>query len=328
MPVVTVIVPVRNEAAAIAGTLASLLDQDVAAEDYEVIVADGGSDDDTVAIVRALQADHANLKLLYNPKRWSSAARNLGVRHMRGRIAVVVDGHCQVPGRDYIRSVIESFSDSGADCLGRPQPLDITNPTPFQQAVSAARSSRLGHNPDSDIYSNQAKFVEPQSTAIAYRKEVFERVGLFDERFDACEDVEFNQRVHEAGLRCWFTPRLTIVYHPRQTLLALAKQLGRYGCGRARLARKHPQSLTLPALVPPLWCGWVVLGAVLSLWVPAAAWAWLASLALYAGAILGGSLLLARRHPLAVGLRIPAVFVGIHVGFGWGFLREACRRRY
>jgi succinoglycan biosynthesis protein ExoA len=327
MIAVTVVVPVRNEAAAIRRTLGALLDQDVPASDYEVIVVDGASDDETVAIVRSLQADHANLKLLYNPKRWSSAARNLGVRHARGRVVVVVDGHCQVPTRSYIRNVIEEFSASGADCLGRPQPLDIDEPTPFQQAVSAARSSRIGHNPDSDIYSNMAKFVDPQSTAVAYRREVFETVGLFDERFDACEDVEFNTRVHAAGFRCWFTPALTIIYQPRKSLGGLMTQLARYGAGRARLARKHPSSLTVPALVPPLWLAWLVIGGLAALIVPWIAGLWMATLALYLIVMITAAAVMLRRRPVAVAVRVPAVFMGIHAGFGYGFLRESLRRR-
>ena len=118
---VTVIVPVRNEATAIRATLNSLLNQNFPTDEYEVIVADGGSEDETVAIVREFQSTHANLKLLFNPARWSSAARNLGVRHMRGKVCIVVDGHCQVPSREYIRNVMTAFSESGADCLGRPR---------------------------------------------------------------------------------------------------------------------------------------------------------------------------------------------------------------
>lgn len=327
MTSITVIVPVRNEEAAIRGTLTALLSQAYPKEQFEVIVADGGSEDATVAIVRELQLDHANLHLTYNPKRWSSAARNLGVRHMQGDVAVIVDGHCHVPDRHYLQNLSDALRESGAECLGRPQPLDSDDPSPFQQAVSAARSSRLGHNPDSDIYSNESKFVEPQNTAIAYRREVFERIGLFDESFDACEDVEFNQRVFDAGFRCFFTPKLTIVYHPRTSLCGLTKQLVRYGTGRARLAKKHPASLTLPALVPPLWLVWLVIGLVLSLTVRYFAWLYAASIILYASMILGGSVWLGRGMAPCVALRIPGVLLGIHFGFGWGFLRESLRKR-
>jgi len=210
MSVVTVIVPVRNEARSIEPTLRSLLAQDLPAGRFEVVVADGGSTDATVPIVRRLQADHADLRLVFNPDRYSSAGRNAAVRHMRGDVAVVIDGHCHVPDRNYLDYLVAAFHDSGADCLGRPQPLDIDDPTPFQQAVSISRSSRLGHNPDSDIYSDRPGFVPPQHTAVAYHRAVFHRVGLFDRRFDACEDVEFNHRVHETGMTCFFDPRLKL----------------------------------------------------------------------------------------------------------------------
>lgn len=321
----TVIVPVLNEAAAIRGTLTALLEQNYPRDQFEVIVADGGSTDATVPIIRELQGTYANLRLLYNPRRWSSAARNLGVRHMRGEAAVIVDGHCRVPDRDYLTNVARAFAESGAETLGRPQPQGTLQPTPFQRAVSIARASRLGHNPDSDIYNDQAKFVQPQSTAIAYKREVFDRVGLFDEAFDACEDVEFNTRVHAAGFRCYFSPALTIVYHPRANWLGLARQLMRYGTGRARLARKDRGSLTLPALVPPLWLAWLVVGALAAAILPLAGWLYFGTLALYAAVLLGGSLWLARREPFAVMRRVPAALAGIHLGFGWGFLREAAQ---
>lgn len=326
MPSVSVIVPVRNESRSIRATLESLLSQDYPDDEFEVIVADGCSTDDTVPIVRNLQASHSNLQLVLNPSRWSSAGRNAGLRMMRGDVAVIVDGHCHVPDRNYLRNVVSAFRDSGADSLGRPQPLNVPNPTAFQEAVSVARSSRLGHNPDSDIFSNEAKFVPPQSTAVAYRKGVFETIGLFDAKFDACEDVEFNQRVHDAGMTCYFTPDITIVYDPRMTPGGLFKQLARYGAGRARLAAKHPRSLTLPALVPPLWCVGLVVGAALAFLHPYLAIAYLGSIALYLAVILGASLHLGRGRSLGVRLRIPLVFFAIHFGFAAGFLREVWRR--
>jgi succinoglycan biosynthesis protein ExoA len=325
-PIISVIVPVRNEQRSIRRTLDSLLTQDFPKGDYEVIVADGYSEDETTSIVRELQGTHANLKLVYNSKRWSSAGRNLGVRHMSGRFAVIVDGHCHVPDKQYLRNVVKGFTESGADCLGRPQPLDAPEPTPFQAAVSLARSSRLGHNPDSDIFSNEAKFVPPQSTAVAYQREVFETVGLFDEQFDACEDVEFNQRVADASQKCYFTPSIKIVYDPRVNFRGLFTQLARYGAGRARLAAKHPHSLTIPAIVPPLWCVWLVVGAALSFLHPLLMWSYLGSIALYATVILGASLWLGRRQPPQILARIPLVFLGIHFGFSWGFLREVWKR--
>src|SRR5689334_18831953 len=195
-PFVTVIVPVRNEEPFLEGTLRALLAQRYAPDRFEVIVADGQSHDDTVGIVRRLQDEFANLHLVYNPRRLSSAARNLGVRHARGDYVLVVDGHCELRSRDYLRQLAEVFERHGVESVGRPQPLDVGGATAVQRAIALARASRLGHNPGSFIYAAEGGFVPPQSVAVAYRRDVFGRVGYFDEAFDACEDVEFNHRLH------------------------------------------------------------------------------------------------------------------------------------
>jgi succinoglycan biosynthesis protein ExoA len=325
MPSVSVVVPVRNESRSIEHTLRLLLTQDFPREEFEVIVADGVSTDDTVPIVRRLQAEFDNLKLVFNCAKLSSAGRNTAARHATKDVVVIVDGHCHVPDRDYLKNLSQAFAESNADSLGRPQPLDIENPTPFQRAVSAARSSRLGHNPDSDIYSNEAKFVPPQSTAVAYSRKVFATIGLFDQSFDACEDVEFNERVHAAELTCYFTPTVKIVYEPRGSFRALFYQLGRYGAGRAKLALKHPKSLSVPALVPPLWTLCVIFCPCLVFCPDFVQFFWLGLLALYAGVLLGAGAVLGRGQPLAVKVRIPVVFVAIHFGFAWGFWKETAK---
>ena len=321
-PTVSIIVPVRNEAKSIERTLRLLLTQEFPRDQFEVIVADGASTDETVPIVRRLQGEHPNLKLVFNPGRFSSAGRNTAIRHATKDVVVIVDGHCHIPDANYLKHLSEAFQASGADSLGRPQPLDVANPTPFQQAVSAARSSRLGHNPDSDIFSDRAKFVAPQSTAIAYTRAVFHRIGLFDEAFDACEDVEFNERVHAAGLTCYFTPAVKIVYEPRKGFRSLFYQLSRYGLGRAKLAFKHTHSLSIPALIPPVWVVWVLVGGLISSIVPDLNRIWLASIGVYVIVLLIAALLLGIRQPRGVGARIPLVFIAIHFGFAWGFWKE------
>jgi glycosyltransferase involved in cell wall biosynthesis len=326
MPSISVIVPVRNEAHSIERTLRALLTQDFPPSDYEVVVADGASTDETVPIVRRLQAEFRQLKLVFNAGRLSSCGRNTAVRHATKDVVVVVDGHCHIPGRDYLSNVSAALGSKGADSLGRPQPLDVPNATPFQRAVAIARSSRLGHNPGSDIYSSAPKFVVPQSTAVAYLRGVFQRVGLFDEAFDACEDVEFNERVHAAGLTCFFEPSARVAYEPRKNLRALFHQLARYGLGRARLAIKHPRSLSLPALVPPLWLMWLVAGGVMSLAAPFIGALWLTGIGLYLALLLSSAMLLGRGQTNGVRARIPAVVATIHFGFAWGFWKEMARQ--
>jgi succinoglycan biosynthesis protein ExoA len=320
---VSVVVPVRNEARFIRHTLAQLVTQNYPAGRFEVLVADGRSTDATRAIVREVAAAHPNVTLLDNPRRWSSAGRNAAVRAARGEVVVLIDGHCELDNPNYLADLAEAFERSGADCLGRPQPLHLPGAPPLQRAVAAARASRLGHHPDSFIYSSCEGFVKPQSVAVAYRRSVFARVGLFDESFDACEDVDFNHRLDHAGLRCFFTPRVAVRYHPRDTLGGLFRQMARYGRGRVRLLRKHPETFSLGCFVPAAF----VLGVLAG---PAVAWPspWLGGLyagvlALYGLVVTLASLLIAlRARDLSLLPWLPLVFLAIHCGAGVGILLE------
>jgi cellulose synthase/poly-beta-1,6-N-acetylglucosamine synthase-like glycosyltransferase len=323
VPFVTVVVPVRNEERFVGATLQALLQQRYPADRFEIIVADGQSEDDTVGVVRRFQAEHANIRLVDNPRRLSSAARNLGVHLARGDYLLVVDGHCELRNPNYLSDLVAVFERHGVESVGRPQPLDVTDATPLQRAIALARSSRLGHNPGSFIYADEGGFVPPQSVAIAYRRDVFERVGTFDEGFDACEDVEFNTRLHAAGGRCYFAPQLAVHYHPRASLRGLVIQMIRYGRGRARLLLKHPSTFSVPPLVP---AGLLtVLGVTFALGLAAPAFATLFCLIsfVYGSAlIVSGTAVATRGRVPELALVLPAVFASIHVGAGCGVLVE------
>ncbi len=323
LPLISVIVPVRNEAAFICQTLEQLLAQNYPPDRFEILVADGQSTDGTPALVRALALGHSNLRLLDNPKRWSSAGRNVAIRAARGDIVVLVDGHCDLANAYYLRALADAFARSGADCVGRPQSLDIRGATPLQKAIALARASRLGHHPDSYIYTATEKFVRPQSVAVAYRRSVFETVGLFDEEFDACEDVELNHRVDQAGLRCFFTHKVRALYHPRSTLRGLFVQMVRYGRGRVRLLRKHPQTFTALGFAPAAFLLGVLGGLPLAVLTPWLAIAYSCGLGLYALTVLLACLAITFRSGAGrFSLWLPVVFVTIHAGAGVGILRE------
>ena len=322
-PTISVIVPVRNEAGFIANTLAQLLTQDYPADRVEILVADGRSTDETRTIVSAIADEFPRVRLLDNPHRLSSAGRNVAVEASRGDLILVIDGHCQIDNPRYLLDLADAFERSGADSVGRPQPLDVRGATWTQQAIAQARSSFLGHHPASHIYSGREGFVPPQSVAIAYRREVFERIGPFDERFDACEDVEFNHRLGRAGLSCYFTPRATVKYQPRGSLVKLFRQMTRYGRGRVRLLRKHRDTFSLAGFVPAIFLAGLVIGPLLASLFDPLWFVYLGSLAVYAFLVCFASLqgAVRSRQPILLAL-LPAVFVTVHLGAGWGLCLE------
>lgn len=322
-PFITVVVPVRNEARFIARTIQQLVSQDYPVGRFEILVVDGGSTDETRSIARSLASVHPGVEVLDNPRYLSSAARNIGIRHARGELIVVVDGHCELEGRNYLDNVADAFARSGADCLGRPQPLDVTGASTLQKAIAAARSSWLGHHPDSFIYSGVEQFVPAKSVAVAYRREVFDRVGGFDERFDACEDVELNHRIDRAGLQCFFTPRVQVRYFPRTSLGNLFRQMARYGRGRVRLLRKHPETFSPGGFIPAAWLAGLLVGPVIAMAWPALWWVYGGAIAVYLAVVLTTSTAIAARcrMPQFLGW-LPLVFLAVHSGAGWGAIGE------
>ncbi|MGO9112639.1 MAG: glycosyltransferase family 2 protein [Thermoguttaceae bacterium] len=323
---ISVIVPVRNEARFIEQTLAYLVNQDYDPNRFEILVVDGQSTDGTPALVTKLAEAHANVRLFDNPRRLSSAARNIAIRHALGDVVLLVDGHCELADHHYLQKLAAAFDHSGADCIGRPQPLDIAGASSLQRAIAAARSSRLGHHPDSFIYSSKEQFVPAISVAVAYRRAIFERVGYFDESFDACEDVELNHRIDRAGLKCYFTPEVAVHYAPRDTLRGLFRQLVRYGRGRVRLLRKHPETFSVLPLVPGLFVAGLLLGPLAGLvWAPLAV-VYFAALLLYAAILLAGSIAVARHaNDYRLVCWLPLVFATVHAGSGTGLLWELLR---
>jgi len=320
---VTVVMPIRNEESHVERTLQQVLGQRRKGIDLEVLVVDGRSTDRTQELVQSVAAKHPEIRLLDNPKRLSSAARNVAIRHARGEYLVIIDGHCEIPSRSYFVDLVDAFQASGADCLGRPQPLDVTAASLLQRAVAAARASCLGHHPDSFIYTDSLQEAPALSVAIAYRGSVFKSVGLFDERFDACEDCELNYRVDQAGLRCVIDPRLTVRYQPRNSLAGLFRQLARYGRGRVRLARKHPASSSWKVLLPALLVLGVLAGPLVWYFVPLLWWFYLAAVGGYVATVVMTSIALAwRRRQPGLLTCLPLVFVVIHLGAGAGVLWE------
>ena len=325
---VTIVMPIRNEAAHIEQVLADVLGQDTGDLRIEVLVVDGRSTDDTRARVQRVVDRDARVRLLDNPQRLSSAARARGTREARGRFVTIVDGHCRIPSTTLWQDMVALFERTGADCLARPQPLVPGDAGPMARAIAAARTSPFGHSLGSTIYDDREREVSPTSAGASYRREVFEQVGTFDPTFDACEDVELNYRCEQAGLLCWTSPKLAVQYEPRRTLRALYKQMHRYGLGRARLHRKHPSAFSWESLVPAGFVAGVPVAVLGGLLLPAP-WRWVAvaPYALYLVLTAIASLVTARRAGWSLLPRLPFVFPTIHAGLGVGYLTGWMTRR-
>jgi succinoglycan biosynthesis protein ExoA len=330
LPFITVVMPVRNEAGFIRETLAQLLGQEYPPDRFEIIVADGLSDDGTADIVREISQRHPNVRLIANEGRKSSSGRNVGFLHGRGDYFIVVDGHCHIEGRHLLQDTADCFERSGADCLGRPQPLDPPDLTPIQESIALARASRLGHGGDSLIYGNHEGYCSPVSNGASYRREAIRKVGPVDERFDACEDVEFNYRIERAGLVSYMSPSLKVQYYPRESLPGLFRQMTRYGRGRVRFLRNHPETFSPPGIVPAAFVCFLAMAVMIGVFHAAMPYRFpflaqlfygsVGFLSLYAFLLLTVSVQLSATHGFRHLRYLPPVFFTIHFGLGWGWL--------
>jgi succinoglycan biosynthesis protein ExoA len=324
LPFLTIVMPVRNEERHIGDVLSQLESQTYPHDRFEILVADGNSTDATAKIVGEFaRKTSISVRLLENPDQLSSAGRNVGARNSRGEFVIYLDGHCHIPNASMLQDTVDLFEKTGADCLCRPQPLTMPGNTSFQKIVANTRATALGHGLDSTIYSGDRDGpANPSSSGASYRRSVFERIGYYDEHFDACEDVEFNFRVFRAGLPSYLSSRLEILYQPRPTLRSLWQQMIRYGRGRYRLIRKHPPAFSAGQVVPPLFVIWFALTGAGSFYSPYGSLMFLGTLLLYFTVVLGFSAGLAIRYGWRYLIQAPQVYAVIHFGLGAGFLME------
>ena len=310
---VSVVVPVRNEERYLPECLGSLLRQDCGPASYEVLVVDGMSDDATPQIVAELAAQHPNLRSVPNPGRIVSAGRNVGIREARGDVIAFVEGHAFVRP-DFVSVIEHHMSDPEITCLGRFVEQYLPGDSPVQQATGLLRKSRAGRNPHSVRFGGaHDELVDPTSCATVYRRAVFERFGLFDESLTTNEDVEFNYRLSRAGVQALHVPELIYSLHPRASVRGFARQMYRYGYGKALFVRRHPRALRLAYALPSL----TLLLGVAGAFSPSLRFC-LAPICLFvAGAAV--SALQGRQRPAWRALRM-VLSMTMLVSFGGGFL--------
>ncbi|HJX39110.1 MAG TPA: glycosyltransferase family 2 protein [Anaerolineae bacterium] len=316
LPLVSVIVAMRNEEGFIEKCLDSLGQQDYPQELLEILVIDGRSTDSSREVVGAKQRSMPHLSLLDNERRVSPVAFNIGIRQARGEILTIISAHSYL-APDYVSRCVEYLTKTDADCVGGP--IETVGETDTARAIALAMSSPFGVGDALFRYSQQETYVDSLAFG-AYRREVFQRVGLFDEELVGSEDDEFNYRLRSQGGKLLLTPAIRSFYHGRSSFGALCRQYFRYGLGKMRVLAKHPRLVRLRHLIPALFVLALALLALLSLVHPFFA----LLLAIVVGSYLIVSLLvsfrIASRHGWRFLLLLPLAFACLHLAYGTGFL--------
>lgn len=324
-PTLSVIIPVRNEEKYISTTIGFIKGQDYPPDKIEILVADGESEDKTEEIVLSIAEQDPRVSLLKNPRRLSSSGRNIGINNAVGEIIVFIDGHTFIDNDQLFNNIVRLMSENNLTILSRPQFLDTPKNSFFQNGVSLARRSLIGHGLDSNIYSDKEMPVDPTSSGAIYKREVFDTIGIYDERFDACEDYEFNYRAARRGFSSFTSMKLVVYYYPRESLVALYRQMRRYGIGRFRLAQKYPRTVLGGAIVPSLAIAVFFILGVLSFWSTHIFLIFAAVASLYVIILVSWSIAISLKTRLLYITVLPAIYFTIHFGLGLGFLIEFIR---
>jgi succinoglycan biosynthesis protein ExoA len=315
LPIVTLVVAMRNEASNIERCLESLAAQDYPADRLEVLVYDGQSTDSSVAIVEAFCATRPNWAVRPNPRRIQAAAWNIGIEAASGEIVGIVSGHAEL-GPAYVRSAVEALERTGADMVGGPvRPI---GDTPVGEAIAIALSTPFGVGGAKHRYVTEPAVVDTVFMGLC-RRETWLRFP-FDETMVRNQDDEMSYRLLDAGGKIVCDPAIQSLYRNRSTLTGLWHQYFDYGRWKVKVLRAHPHQTRLRHLAPVGLVGTLAVGTGLGLVSPPIRRLAILELLLYGTATLGASV--RYRDPLRPesALRLALIYPILHVAYGLGMM--------
>ena len=317
---VSVVIPMYNAASYVGRCLDSVLQQDHPAEKIEIIVVDGSSTDSSASVVRDFMSKHPSIRLLPNPMRLTNHGLNLGIRDANGDVIVFL-GCRGVLDPTFVTKCIENL-DNVAEAAVVGGVVRMGHTSFMGKAIGLALSSPFGVGTARYRYAKEPQFTDTVQFG-AYRREVFEQIGLVDENMILADDDELNWRITKAGHKILMNPEIKFLYFPRHSVATLFKQYFGYGRGRATALKKHPDKLSLKHVVPSAFALFVLVGFVVSLLAPYAWIPYVTLVALYLGAALVCSAKIAAREGWNLFPVLPILFFVLHISYGLGFLREA-----
>jgi succinoglycan biosynthesis protein ExoA len=322
-PRVSVIVPCYNEEATIQQLLEAIFRQSFPRKEIEVVIADGSSQDATLARIEDFRGNHPGLvvRVVPNTLRTIPSGLNCAIREARGEFLVRMDAHSQ-PYPDYIARCLQALESDLGENVGGRWSIEPGEQTWIARSIAVAAAHPLGVGDARYRTGAQASLVDTVPFG-AFRKSLLERIGLFDETLLTNEDYEFNTRIRLSGGRVWFDPEIVSVYYSRTSLADLVRQYWRYGYWKFRMLRRYPGTVRWRQVLPPLFVMSLV-GLALLAWIPVAGWLLVTEMAVYAFFLLVAGLHASRKHGSFSYLAgVPLAIATMHIFWGAGFLASA-----
>lgn len=314
---VSIVMPVRNEADFIDRSLNAVLAQDYPHESLELIVADGLSTDATRAMIEKYQmTSDIPIIIVDNPKKIAPSGLNRAIAKAKGDIIVRVDGHCEIEP-DYVSNCVKYLQDEKAEGVGGP--IETLGETLQAQAIAVVMSSTFGVGGSAFRTVNDREMYVDTVAFPGYNREIFEKVGYFNEELVRNQDDEFNYRIRKSGGRILLAPDIRSRYFSRSTFKSLWRQYFQYGYWKIRVFQLHPKQMSLRQFIPFTFVSAIFFLSLLSSFSTLGRWALVLVLLLYLLANLAATVKAATRIKLVA---LPFVFLGfpiLHLSYGLGF---------
>jgi len=316
-PGVSVVLPVLNEERHLSEAVASVLAQDYPGP-LEIVLALGPSHDRTDEVAAGLSAADPRVRTVRNPTGRTPEGLNLAIGASRHPVVARVDGHAQLPG-DYLRTAVQLLERTEADNVGGL--MWAEGVTDVEKAIARAMTSKLGVGNARFHVGGEEGPAETVYLGV-FRRTALDRVGGYDEAFARAQDWEMNYRIRSSGGLVWFSPSLRVTYRPRPSLGALGRQYFYYGRWRREVMRRHPGSVNLRYLAPPI----ALIGFTAGLIAGIAGLRWAFVLPVgYLVMVTAGAVVIGGGLPLRSRLTLPVVLMTMHGAWGAGFLSGLVR---
>ena len=317
---VSIICPVFNEEKYIEACIVSILEQDYPKEAMEVLFIDGNSTDNSTGIIKRYTAQYSFLKLLDNPERIVPYALNKGLEAAKGEVIMRLDAHCTYP-TNYISELVRYLYQLNADNVGGVWNTQPAKDTPICQAIAFASSHPFGVG-GSMHKIGASKIMETDTVPFGcYKREIFDKTGLFDTDLVRNQDDEFNGRLLNLGGKIYLIPQVIINYTARDTLCKMRKMYYQYGLYKPLVNKKLGAPATVRQFFPILFLLGLTIGGVVCMIWPLLLHFYTSVLLLYLFiGIVVGSMGAIRAHQPLLALLMPYVFFNIHMSYGIGYL--------
>jgi len=318
---VSVIVPCYNEQATICQLLDAIYSQTYPVDEIEVVIADGLSTDRTRAEIKDFQVNHPKLeiKIIDNIRRIIPSGLNRAIEAANGKYILRLDAH-SVPNQEYIQNCVKGLEEGSGDNVGGIWKIQPGASTWIAKAIAIAASHPLGAGDARYRIGGIAQEVDTVPFG-AFRKELINQIGMFDETLLTNEDYEFNVRIKQSGGKVWMDPSIFSVYFARSTLRELSKQYWRYGYWKAQMLRKHPKTLRWRQILPPMFVLALLGLGFLSVGWNLARWLLVIIVILYTVVIFGIGIQMSLIHKsISIAIGVPLAIGTIHLSWGTAFL--------